>query len=129
MFGPSTSIRRQPLMTEPVGGDSEPGQVHEPDSSRVATQRELDKLDDVLVSFLAEHDETIIGTSRVMNPLLAVWEAAHDVSDVAAEPVERMLTVLVKRQHTSHDELARMVDAVREAVRSDVDARPVPAAV
>jgi hypothetical protein len=105
MFGPPTSIRRLPLMTE------------------------IDTLDDVLASFLADHSGTVIGASRVMNPLLAVWEAAHTLSETAALPVERMLTVLVKRQHTSHDELARMVDDVREAVQSDMGARPVPAVV
>jgi hypothetical protein len=90
---------------------------------------ELEALDDVLASFLTDHNGTVIGRSRVMNPLLAVWEAAHTVSEAAAMPVERMLTVLVKRQHTSHDELSRMVDDVREAVRSDMGARPVPAVV
>jgi hypothetical protein len=105
MFGPPTSMRRLPLMSE------------------------LEALDDVLASFLTDHNGTVIGRSRVMNPLLAVWEAAHTVSEAAAMPVERMLTVLVKRQHTSHDELSRMVDDVREAVRSDMGARPVPAVV
>ncbi|MGO9341364.1 MAG: hypothetical protein ACLP6E_02415 [Acidimicrobiales bacterium] len=125
MLGQSTSFLSQPPVTEPVGGNTDPWPVHDPGNPRVVTQHEVEKLADALEIFLAVHSDSVIGTSRVMNPLLTLWEAAHDVSDAAAEPIERMLTVLVKRQHTSHDELARMVDEVREAVRSDTPAHSV----
>lgn len=119
MFGPLTSFLTFPPETESVTLDTEPRPFHDPEGSLAARQHELDKLTAALETFLAVYSDSVIGRSRVMNPLLTLWEAAHDVSDAAAVPVERMLTVLVKRQHTSHDELERMVEEVREAVRSD----------
>lgn len=80
----------------------------------------LYELSEALDAFVAAHNDTVIGTSRVINPLLVLWEAAHRVSEAAAAPVERMLTVLVSRQHTSHVELQRMVDEVKATFPAEI---------
>ena len=77
------------------------------------------QLGEVLSAFLSEHHDSVIGTSRVINPLLDLWAVAHEESEEVARPIERMLTVLVNRQHTSGEELARMVGEIEEAARSD----------
>lgn len=110
MLGSVTSILSQALPTneadqEPIG-----------DGRREAVPGHLG---DILEAFVAEHNDSVIGTSRVINPLLDLWAVVHDESAAAARPVERMLTVLVNRQHTSGEELARMVGEIEEAARSD----------
>ena len=108
MFESSTAtLDRQPPTT--CAGD---GPQNAPAASR---------LEEELQVFLAGHQDSVIGTSRVINSLLDLWDVAKDESQAAAGPVEHMLTVLVKRQCTSHDELARMADQVRQACRPDID--------
>jgi len=68
-----------------------------------------------LDAFLKAHNDSVIGTSHVINPLLDLWKSVHDESEAAASPIEKMLTALVRRNHTSHKELARMVDEVIKA--------------
>ena len=77
------------------------------------------RLEEALRIFLAEHQDSVIGSSRVVNPLLDLWDVAREESQEAAEPVEHMLSVLVHRQCTSHDELAKMADRIRQACRPD----------
>lgn len=112
MLGSLTSILRQPqtLSTNQVDQLQDPERPHDTVPGR---------LGEALHTFLSEHDDTVIGTSRVINPLLDLWAVAHEKSEAAAKPVEHMLTVLVGRQHTSGKELARMADEVAEAARSD----------
>ncbi len=114
MFGPSTPSLEQPPVSDRSDGPPDPDAENEPRRLGATTPY---RLSEASVAFLAAHKDQVIGTSRVLNPLLELWEVAHDVSDEAAGPIERMLTVLVKRQYTSYDELVRMIDEVDVAVR------------
>jgi hypothetical protein len=118
MLGPFTTFRT-PAVAE---GPDAPRDNGEPCTPAQIARRELGE---ALDAFIAAHDDAVIGISRVINPLLGLWEVAHAVSDAAARPIEEKLTVFVKRQCTSRAELARMTDDVREALRSDM-AEPAP---
>ena len=88
------------------------GSVRPPGEDRELTLVVRAQLD----AFLAAHDESVISTSRIINPLLDLWDFVHNESPDAARPIERLLTVLVGRLHTSSAELARMVDDVTSEV-------------
>jgi hypothetical protein len=113
MLGPFTTFRILPIAEGPEA-PREPG---EPATPEQIARRELGE---ALDAFLAAHDDAVIGISRVINPMLGLWEAAHAVSGAAARPIEEKLTVFVKRQCTSRAELARMTNEVKEALRSDM---------
>lgn len=65
-----------------------------------------------LDSFL---QETYIPTSAVTNPLLVLWDAAHDIDPVVSSPVEHLLTALVTRTWVTPAELSATVEQVRTA--------------
>ena len=58
----------------------------------------------------------MISKNRIVNPLLELWDVVQKESPEAALPIERLLSALVGRLHTSGDELARMVENVARLV-------------
>jgi hypothetical protein len=74
--------------------------------------RQSSPLREKLDSFVAAHQEPVISRNRIINPLLELWDLVQHESPEAALPVERLLSDLVGRHHTSAGELARMVDDV-----------------
>jgi hypothetical protein len=74
--------------------------------------RQLSPLRDQLEAFLAAHQDPVISRNRIINPLLELWDVVQRESPEAALPIERLLSALAGRLHTSADELARMVEEV-----------------
>jgi len=70
-----------------------------------------------LAAFVAAHQDPVISKNRIVNPLLELWDVVQKESPEAALPIERLLSALVGRLHTSGDELARMVEKIQIPVR------------
>ncbi|HZD66403.1 MAG TPA: hypothetical protein VE152_09915 [Acidimicrobiales bacterium] len=75
----------------------------------------LEHLDQEIDSFLGAHTDTAISASRVINPLLDLWQVASAMDPSVAAPVETLLTALVQRELTTPGELQEFMDQMRAA--------------
>ena len=73
------------------------------------------RLDEAIAELGPYLTETIIPTGQVINPLLDVWDAAHNIHPYASSPVEQLLTVLVARAWVPPAELSSTLDEVRSS--------------
>ncbi len=73
----------------------------------------VERLDRALASLGAFTTERAVPTSVVINPLLVVWDAAHEVGAEVSGPVEALLTAAVQRTTLGPDELVSCSDEVR----------------
>lgn len=73
----------------------------------------VERLDRALTSLGAFTSDRAVPTSVVINPLLVVWDAAHEVGAEVSEPVESLLTAAVQRTTLGADELLSCSDEVR----------------
>lgn len=73
----------------------------------------VERLDLALASLIPFTRERSVPTSVVINPLLVVWDAAHDVGAEVSGPVESLLTAAVQRATLGADELLACTDEVR----------------
>lgn len=64
--------------------------------------------------------ERFVSASAVVNPLLSVWDAAHDLGPTVSEPVEELLTMAVQRSVITGQEIAACVEAVRALAAQEV---------
>lgn len=62
---------------------------------------------------LGRSNSPYLPARSVINPLLDLWSAVHEVDPVAAIPVEDLLTALCSRHLVSSSELAVVCDDVR----------------
>lgn len=67
-------------------------------------------------AFLSGHQDLAISASRVINPLLELWELAVKVDPAVARPVEDLLRALVGRELTTSQELAATMAEVRASL-------------
>ena len=65
-----------------------------------------------IAAFRAAHSSGSFSTSRTVNPLLDLWELAHQVDPTVAVPLESLLSVLVRRSLTTSVELSDTLDRV-----------------
>ncbi len=65
--------------------------------------------------FEAKPRDSIMGSRRVIDPLLDLWADTQAEGPEVAGPVERLLTRLVARQYTTPAELDAMTDEIRLA--------------
>lgn len=72
-------------------------------------------LEENIDTFLASH-QGVTSASRVISPLLEIWELANALDRSVAEPVEALLTALVTRELTTDKELAGVMGEVRAAL-------------
>jgi len=76
----------------------------------------FDAADDLVATF---EGETYISTSRLINPLLELWEKASAVGAEVARPVEHLLTAYNSdRSVATPDELADLAKTLRERADS-----------
>lgn len=73
----------------------------------------VERLDRALASLGAFTTDRAVPTSVVINPLLVVWDAAHEVGAEVSEPVEALLTAAVQRTTLGADELLSCSHKVR----------------
>ena len=92
-------------------------QDRRPDMSitTVPSSAALERLDQAVAGLGPFLAESFIPTSAVTNPLLVVWEVAHEIDPCVSSPVEHLLTVLVARTWLTPSELTATMDEVRAA--------------
>lgn len=70
----------------------------------------LDAASSVVHSYL---HEPFSSCAVLVNPLLGLWDAAHEIDPAACSPVEELLTVLLQRSIISSAEVMAVIDDVR----------------
>lgn len=70
----------------------------------------LERAVGTLMDFAADKQ---IPASVLVNPLLVLWDAAHEVDPAVSAPVEALLTVAVHRSTLGSDELIGCLQEVR----------------
>lgn len=73
----------------------------------------VQRLDQALATLGQFTRDRAVPTSAVINPLLVVWDAAHEVGEEVSSPVEALLTAAVQRTTIGSDELVSCVEEVR----------------
>lgn len=99
------------------------------DSLSVTTDRreeKLLKLEEAIADLVPYLAEETVSASLMINPLLLVWDGAHDLGPAVARPVETMLTALVHRSTVSTGEVLSLMDETR-ALAVQAFVLPVPA--
>lgn len=99
-----------PQCSEPPLEDH--GQPERPEYS----PERIERLEHSLRSLSDFARDRIVPTSLVVNPLLLVWDAAHELDPGVAAPVEGLLTVAVQRTTLEADELFHCIDEVRALI-------------
>lgn len=72
-----------------------------------------ESLDESLDRLMAFTSEQLVPASAVINPLLIAWDAAHEVAQEAAVPIEALLTTSVQRVLLDANEIVECVEEVR----------------
>lgn len=78
-----------------------------------ALQEDVQRLDRALATLGQFTRDRAVPTSAVINPLLVVWDAAHEVGEEVSSPVETLLTAAVQRTTLGSDELVTCAEEVR----------------
>jgi len=86
----------------------------EPPDAEAARGRLLEGME-MLDSTLAGW-KTVVPSRRVVRPVLELWEMADAIDSSAAAPLERLLSHLTGRRHTTTDEVAATLAEVRLAL-------------
>ena len=81
---------------------------------------EVQLLNQAMDQFQSELRDGVISASRVINPLLGIWQLANDIDHVVAVPIEQLLTALTGREITTPREIAETMDATRAALAMPV---------
>jgi hypothetical protein len=74
---------------------------------------EVQLLNEAIDQFQSEQHDGVISVSRVINPLLGIWQLANDIDHSVAVPIEHLLTALTGREITTPQEIAETMDATR----------------
>lgn len=77
---------------------------------------EAQLLNEAMDRFQSAHRDGVVSVSRVINPLLGIWQLANDIDHALAVPIEQLLTALNGREMTTPQEIAATMDATREAL-------------
>ncbi len=117
MFGRwsrSRNVPRDPRYSRPAF-DAEPA-VSTPEA-KVRPPEEIagsvENLERAVASVMEFAADKQIPASVVVNPLLVLWDAAHEVDPLVSVPVEALLTVAVHRSTLGSDEVIGCIQEVR----------------